>query len=116
MAGTTPVLSTRSFLFCYVGAVWSARGPCGLLVRFSTSSRSTNKFVVELWGLRDRLVLCYNMNISCLIVEIDAKVVVDVLKNLDYVNHVISSILGDCGQLVSRIQRIQFNHCYRQAN
>ena len=56
------------------------------------------------------------MNISCLIVEIDAKVVVDVFKNPNYVNHVISSILGDCKQLASQIQRIQFSHCYRQAN
>ena len=68
----------------------------GWVVGFASHIGSTNNFVAKLWGLRDRFVLCCNMNISCLIVEIDAKVVVDVFKNLNYVNHVISSILGDC--------------------
>ena len=75
----------------------------GWVVGFTKHIGSTNNFVAELWGLRDRLVLCCNMNISCLIVELDAKVVVDVFKNTDYVNHVISPILGDCKQVVSRI-------------
>ena len=41
---------------------------------------------------------------------------VDVFKNSDNVKYVISSILGDCKQLASQIQWIQFSHCYRQAN
>ena len=36
----------------------------GWVVGFVKHIGSTNNFVVELWGLRDRLVLCYNMNIS----------------------------------------------------
>ena len=44
----------------------------GWVVGFAKHIGSTKKFVAELWGLRDRLVLCCNMNISCLIVEIDA--------------------------------------------
>ncbi|KAL0014264.1 hypothetical protein SO802_001333 [Lithocarpus litseifolius] len=46
----------------------------------------------------------------------DAKAVVDVFKNPDYENHVISPILDDCRQLAATFQQIQFNHCYRQAN
>ena len=44
----------------------------GWVVGFAKHIGSTKKFVAELWGPRDRLVLCCNMNISCLIVEIDA--------------------------------------------
>ena len=56
------------------------------------------------------------MNISCLIVELDAKMVVDVFKNSDHVNYIISPILDDCRHLASRFHQIQFSHCYRQAN
>ena len=76
----------------------------------------TNSFVAELWELRDGLILCCNMNISCLIVEIDAKMVVDVLKNSNHINFIISPILEDCRLLASRFHQIQFSHCFREAN
>ena len=76
----------------------------------------TNIFAAELWGLRDGLLLCRILNISCLIVEIDAKVIVDVMKNSAYVNQIISPILDDCRQLMTGFQQVQLKHCYRQAN
>ena len=30
-----------------------------------------NSFAAELWGLRDGLMLCCNLNIPCLIVELE---------------------------------------------
>lgn len=83
---------------------------------FAKHIGATNSFAIELWGLRDGLMLCCNLNVPCLIVELDAKVVVDVFKNSNYVNNVISPILDDCKQLVSCFQQIQINHCYHQAN
>ena len=41
---------------------------------------------------------------------------VDVLKNNAYVNNVVSPLLDDCRQLTASFQRIQFKHCYCQAN
>ncbi|KAL0013744.1 hypothetical protein SO802_000813 [Lithocarpus litseifolius] len=76
----------------------------------------TNSFAAELWGLRDGLMLCCSLNIPCLIFEIDAKVVVDVFQNSDYVNHIISRILDDCRQLMTIFQQVQVKHSYRQAN
>ena len=61
-------------------------------------------------------MLCCSLNIPCLIVEIDAKVVVDGFQNSNYVNHIISPILDDCRQLMTRFQQVQVKHCYRQAN
>ena len=101
------------------------RAGCGGLVRdeqgewvvgFTRHIGSTNSFIAELWGLREGLLLCCNLNIQSLIVEMDAQAVVAVLRNNDYVNNVISPILDDCKQLAARFQRIRFNHCYRQAN
>ena len=40
----------------------------------------------------------------------------DVLQNYEYVNHVISLILDDCRQLMTRFQQIHVKHCYCRAN
>ena len=78
---------------------------CGGVVRdehgnwvagFTRHVGATNNFATKLWGLRDGFLLCSSLNISCLIVEIDAKVIVDVIKNSAYVNQIISPILDDC--------------------
>ena len=41
-----------------------------------------NSYVAELWGLRDGLMMCLNLNIQSLIVELYAKaIIIDVLGN-----------------------------------
>ena len=40
----------------------------------------------------------------------------DVMKNSAYVNQIISPILDNCRQLMTRFQQVQLKHCYRQAN
>lgn len=47
-------------------------------------------------------MMCCNLNISYLIVKLDAKAIMDVLGKFDYVNNVISPILDDCRLLASR--------------
>ena len=69
---------------------------------FSKQIGYTGCFAAELWGLREGLLLCYNLNIQLLEIEVDAKSVVDVLGNLSYVNNIISPILDDCRQLITR--------------
>ena len=96
------------------GLVRSANGQW--VARFSKRIRVTSSFAAELWGLREGLQLCCNLNISCLEVEIDAKTIVDVVGNPDYVNNIISPILDDCKLLISRFQQVSFKHCFRQAN
>ena len=60
--------------------------------------------------------MCCDLNISSLIVELDARVVVDAFSNTQYVNNVISPILDDCSLLSSLFSQIQFKHCYRKGN
>ena len=76
----------------------------------------TSSFKTELWGLWNGLTLCSNLNISALIVELDAKVIVDIFHNVNYENNVLSPILDDCRQLMSRFFQVQVKHIYRQAN
>ncbi|XP_050242423.1 uncharacterized protein LOC126691393 [Quercus robur] len=103
----------------------SDRAGCGGLVRdehgewvagFTRHIGSTSSFIAELWGLREGLLLCCNLNIESLMVELDAQAVVDVLKNNAYENNVVSPILDDCRLLAARFHQIQFKHCYRQVN
>ena len=46
----------------------------------------------------------------------DAKSIVDVEGNPNYVNNIISPILDDCRQLINRFQQVCIKHCFRQAN
>ena len=98
---------------------------CGGIVRdeggnwvagFTRRIGIASSFEAELWGLRDGLTLCCNLNISSLIVELDAKVVVNILHNINYENNVLSPILDGCRQLMSRFDQVQGNHVYHQAN
>ncbi|KAL4619264.1 hypothetical protein ACB092_06G067700 [Castanea dentata] len=85
----------------------------------SNSRKSTHfpsSFAAELWGLREGLLLCNNLNITFLEIELDAKAIVDGLGNPSYVNNIISPLLDDCRLLISRIPQICIKHCFRQAN
>ncbi|XP_030931901.1 uncharacterized protein LOC115957726 [Quercus lobata] len=62
------------------------------------------------------LFLCSNLNIQFLVIELDAKAVVDVFLNPNYQNIAVSPILEDCRQLLLRFQQIQVKHCFCQAN
>ena len=83
---------------------------------FSRSIGMTSSFAAELWGLREGLLLCSNLNINALEVELDAKAIVDALDNPSYANIVISPLLDDCKLLISRIPQFCIRHCFRQAN
>lgn len=59
----------------------SGQAGCGGVVRdghkdwvagFTRHIGATNSFAAELWGLRDGLILCFSLNISCLIVELES--------------------------------------------
>ena len=47
---------------------------------FSRKIGITNSFVVELWGLRDGLIMCCSLNLFSLEVEVDAKAIDDCLR------------------------------------
>ena len=98
---------------------------CGGVVRdehgrwvrgFARQIGLTTSFVAELWGLRDGLLMCYNLNIFSFIVELDTKSIVNALGNSEYVNNVISPILDDCRLQASRFHQIQFKHCFQPTN
>ena len=80
------------------------RDDCGRWIKgFSKRIGIISNLVAELKGLREELMLCCKLNISSLLVELDAKTIMNVLGNSSYANNIISPILDDCRLLASRI-------------
>ena len=98
---------------------------CGGLIRnehgegldgFSRSIGYSNSFMVELWGLRDGLNLCNEMQLSAVDVQLDAKAVVQLLSNSSSANICALPLLDDCKQLKSQISHVRIRHCFCEAN
>lgn len=83
---------------------------------FARRIRITTSFAAELWGLRDGILQCLNPNLCSVLIELDAKSMVDLLVNSDYSNNAISPLVDDCRSLMAQLPRVQIKHCFREAN
>ena len=86
---------------------------------FSHNLGITNSLAAELWGLKDGLLLACELKICKLIVEIDAKSVVDLLKSESLGNtdsHPYSSLINDCRYLILSFEMVSLHHAYRKNN
>ena len=93
------------------------RDDAGLWVNdFARQIGHTTSFLAELWALRDGLTMCLDLNINALEIDLDAKVVVDLMDNSGSSNASNSSIVADCRLLISRISQVKVRHCYRESN
>ena len=79
-------------------------------VAFSTS------VAAEVWALRDGLRLCIALKLPTVIIELDAKLIVDLLQKSDDPRNCIDALVSDCKTELGNIPRVQINHCYREAN
>ena len=61
-------------------------------------------------------MLIHQMKLPAIIIELDAKALVDALKNPRYGNSVISPLFDDCKVLISQIPQVCINHVFREAN
>ncbi|KAK9993884.1 hypothetical protein SO802_023587 [Lithocarpus litseifolius] len=86
------------------------------VIGFSRRIGRADSFVAEIWALRDGLQLCHQINARAVMIELDAKSLVEVLNNSSYCNSVISILLYDCKLLISHIPQVSVKHIYREAN
>ena len=99
------------------GAGGVVRGDKGnWVVGFSRRNGNTNSFAAEAWGLRDGLLLCNQMNLNDIIIELDLKALVDAINNPSYANYIAAPLVDDCRHLASRFSRLCFRHIYHEAN
>ena len=76
----------------------------------------TTSVAVELWALRDGMNLCISLNLAVVEIELDAKLVVDLLGQALDPSNANDSILADCKEGLKRIPWVKVQHCYREAN
>ena len=83
----------------------SGRAGCGRLIRnnrgewvggFSRRLGCLNSFTVELWGLRDGLILCNSMRLSAVDIQLDAMALVQLLTTSFDANLSVLPLLDKC--------------------
>ena len=73
----------------------------------------------KLWGVRDGLLLARDLNIRELIIESDAKSVMDLLKTEDLGNnafHPYSALINDCRYLILSFEEAFVQHAHLESN
>lgn len=76
----------------------------------------TTSVTAELWALRDGINLCIESSLTNVLIELDAKIVVDMLKKNEGSSNSNDIILADCKEGLQKIPKVQIQHCYREAN
>nr|POE90296.1 putative ribonuclease h protein [Quercus suber] len=77
---------------------------------------STTSVAAELWALRDGIRLCIALKLQAVVFELDAKLVVDLLKKEDRLSNSNDNIVEDCKKGLKEIPMVMVQHCYREAN
>ena len=62
---------------------------------FARAIGSTTSVAVELWVLRDGIRLCITLKLPAVEIELDSKLVMDLMKELDHPNG-IDVLVADC--------------------
>ena len=83
---------------------------------FSRSIGHTTSVMAEWWALRDGLNLAIQLGISQLEIELDAKVIVEMLQNTNCPNRSFTTLLCDCRCLMARFRQVWVGHVFREAN
>jgi ribonuclease HI len=86
---------------------------------FSHKLGITNSLVAELWGVKDGLLLARDLNIRKLIIESDAKSIMDILKTENLGNNVFhpySALINDCKYLILSFKEAFVQHAHCESN
>ena len=60
--------------------------------------------MAEWWALHDGLILAIHLGINQLKVELNAKVIVEMLNSANYPNRSYATLLSDCRSLMARFR------------
>ena len=75
---------------------------------------TTTSVEAELWALRDEINLCLSLNLAAIEIELDAKLVIDLLeKDGDYPNGN-DIIVADCREGLRKFSSVKIQHCFRE--
>jgi len=83
---------------------------------FARAIGATTSVAAELWALRYGIKLCIALKLTAVVIELDSKLVVDLLKkelNNPNDNDV---LVADCRNSLKIIPTVRIQHCYREGN
>lgn len=76
----------------------------------------TTSVATELWVLRDSIRLCISLKLPAVIVELDAQLLVDLLKKDGDQSNSYGAFLSDCKARLRQSPMVRVQHCYWEAN
>ena len=83
---------------------------------FARAIGTTTNVAAELSALRDGIRLCIGLKLQAVVIELDSKLVVDLLKKeLNNPNN-IDVLVADCRNSLGNIPIVRIQHCYREGN
>ena len=76
----------------------------------------TTSIIAKFWALRDGLLQAIQIGVQNLLIEFDAKVVVELIQSIFPSNAFYSSLLGDCRSLLGRFQHYKVQNAFGEVN
>ena len=83
---------------------------------FARNIGYTTSIIAEFWTLRDGLQLAIQLGVQNLEVELDAKVIVDLINSKNSSNTAYSSLFLDCILLLEMVPHTKVKHVFQKAN
>ena len=81
---------------------------------FSRSIGLATNVMAKCWALRDGMQLANHLGIQNIVVELDAKIIVDILQSNQETNNSFSPLLMDCRLLLRNFPQSRVSHVYRK--
>jgi len=91
------------------GLIWNENGDW--IRGYARAIGITTSVAAELWALRD-IQMCLLLNLSAVEIELDAKLVVDLLKKDGDISNRNKNIVADCKEGLKQIPMVRIVHCY----
>ena len=60
--------------------------------------------------------MCQNLQINALKIELDAKIIAELMTNSSNSNAVNSAMVADSRLLISQVSQVKVTHCYQETN
>ena len=83
---------------------------------FARRIGNTSSYLAELWALRDGLQLCLQIHAQSVVIELDAKAIVEALNSPTSPSSSGAPLTDECWHMVTRIPQRRVRHIYREAN
>ncbi|KAL0002820.1 hypothetical protein SO802_016601 [Lithocarpus litseifolius] len=76
----------------------------------------TSSVAAEFWALRDGIRLCIALKLPAVEIELDAKVVIDLVRNESNNLNSLDALVADYKEGLKKILNVSIWHCFREAN